>query len=198
MGFGWLMVGYLFANIPLSFAKLLGYPLMIMALWRLAPYHTRFRYAFYSSFASLPFALYFSLSAFSQLGFLDLTFLNGTVYNVVQWCYFAFSLFFHVLLLYAITGLTAELGLTALQGNAWRNMVFVGLYYFVDGFARLPISWVSTFRLYFVFVLIVLGFSYLLLDMYLIYKCYKYICPEGEDPSCDRLQNASSEKGDET
>ena len=96
MGFGWLMVGYLFANIPLSFAKLLGYPLMIMALWRLAPYHSRFRYAFYSSFASLPFALYFSLSAFSQLGFLDLTFLNGTVYNVVQWCYFAFSLFFHV------------------------------------------------------------------------------------------------------
>lgn len=197
MGFGWLLVGYLLANIPLSFAKLVGYPVMIMGLWRLAPYHTRFRYTFYGSFVSLPFVIYFLLSALSQLGLLDLAFLGGTLYNAVQWCYFAFSLIFHALLLYAIAGLTAELGLTALQGSAWRNMIFVGLYYFVDGFARLPISWISAFRLYFVFALIVLGISYLLLNVYLIYKCYKCICPESEDPSCDRLQKSSNEKGDE-
>lgn len=203
MGFGWLLVGYFFANVmslysPLSFAMLAGYPMMIMGLWRLTPYHTRFRYAFYGSFVSLPFAIYFSIYAFSQLGFQEIAILNGSFFAVMEWCYFGFSLLFHAMLLYAIAGLTAELGLVALQGNAWRNLIFVGLYYLVDGFARLPISWVNTFRAYFSLILILLRLSFLLLNMYLIYKCYRYICPEGEDPSNKRQNKSSNKKGDKT
>ena len=203
MGFGWLLVGYFFANVmslysPLSFAMLAGYPMMIMGLWRLAPYHTRFRYAFYGSFISLPFAIYFSLYAFSQLGFQEVAFLSGGFYSTVEWSYFAFSLLFHALLLYAIAGLTAELGLVALQGNAWRNLIFVVLYYLVDGFARLPIAWISALQGYFSLVLILLRLSTLLLNMYLIFKCYRYICPEEEDSSYKRQKKTSNQKGDET
>ena len=204
MGFGWLLIGYFFANVmslysPLSFSMLAGYPMMVMGLWHLSPYHTRFRYAFFTSLLSIPFAVYFSLYAFSQLGFQSFDFTSGSVYSAVELCYFVFSLVFYALLLYAIAGLAGELGLVALQGNAWRNLIFLVLYYMLDGFLRLPLSWLTQVRMYFAIALILLRFSILFLNMYLIFKCYRYICPEGEDQSCNRSKKTpkKNKKGDD-
>lgn len=200
MGFGWLLIGYFFANImslysTLSFAMLAGYPMMIMGLYRLAPYHTRFRYCFYFSFASLPFALYFALYGFAQMGIgSQLAFLTGSFYLVVEWCYFVFSLLFHGLLLYGIAGLTQELGLVALQGNALRNMILVGLYYLIDLIARLPVAFISAHVAYFAIPLILLRLIFILLNLYLIFKCYRYICPEGEESMAEPVKKSKGKK----
>ena len=183
MGFGWLLIGYFFVNImslysPLSFAMLAGYPMMILGLFHLAHYHVRFRYCFYTSLFSLPFAIYFALFGFSQMGLGSFAFLSGSFYTAMEWSYFAFSLLYHALLLFAVAGLTRELGLLPLQGNAWRNLILVVTYYLIDGVVRLPIPWIAEHRSYFSLSLILLRLVYILLNMYLIFKCYRHICPE--------------------
>lgn len=187
MGFGWLLIGYFFANMmslysPLSFAMLVGYPMMIIGLYHLAHYHVKFQYCWYLSFASLPLAVYFALYSFSQFGLgLDWAMLAGTFFQTMEWVYFAFSLAFHGMLLYAIAGLSGELKLIALQGNAYRNLIMVGLYYAIDLVARLPISFIRQHQAYFSFPLILLRLLFLLLNMLLIFKCHRYICPEGDE-----------------
>lgn len=203
MGFGWLFIGYFFVNMmslysPLSFAMLAGYPMMIFGLFRLAPYHIRFRSCFYASFVSLPFAVYFALYSFAQLGFSgSLWILTEQPFVVMEWCYFFFSLLFHGLLLYAIAGLTGELKLVALQENAWRNLILVGLHYLIDGIVRLPIPWIREHESIFSLSLILLRLCYILLNLYLVFKCYRHICPEGDESMPERTGRKNKKKGGE-
>ena len=185
MGFGWLLIGYFFANImslysPLSVAMLVGYPMMIYGLWRLAPYHRYFRFSFYYSFLSLPFALYFSAYGLAQLfpAMGDAALFAGALYTTMEWCYFVFSLGFQALLLLSIAGLSGELQLRSVQSSAWRNLIMVGLYYLIDGFARLPIPWIAENKNLFSLSLILLRLCYIFFNIYLIFQCYRHICPE--------------------
>ena len=84
MGFGLLLIGYFFVAVvslfsPLSLAMLVGYPLMITALWRLAPYQRNFRTAFFFSFLSLPFAFYYALQALGEWGLLSGDLLSASI-----------------------------------------------------------------------------------------------------------------------
>lgn len=185
MGFGWVFIGYFFANVMavysvLSFAMLVGYPLMVIGLYKLAPYHVRFRSLFFFSLASLPFAIYYGAYGFSMLGFaaLDGIFAAG-VFNVVQWCYFIFNIVFHALLLYAIAGIGAELGLFSIQSTAWRNLILTALCYAVDLVARLPVT--AAIQPYFIVPLLLLRLMTVFLNLYLIYRCYRHICSEEEN-----------------
>ena len=204
MGFGNLLIGYFFVNVmslysPLSVAMLVGYPLMIYGLYRLAPYHRYFYFCFLYSFASLPFAVYFSAFGLSQLfPTMETVLFTGTLYTVVEWLYFAFSLGFQVLLLLSVSALTAELGLLSIQSSAWRNLIMVGLYYLLDCFARLPIAWIEARKGLFSLSLILLRLCYILFNMYLIFKCYRNICPEEDrdmpDPTKRKRRMDESEK----
>lgn len=185
MGFGWLFIGYFFANVMavysvLSFAMLAGYPLMVMGLYKLAPYHARFRSLFFVSLISLPFALYYGIYGFSQLGFAALDgIFKGVFFETVQWCYFVFAMAFHALLLYAIAGLSAELGLLSIQSAAWRNLILTMLYYLIDLVARLP--FVASVQQYFIMPLLLLRIIAVFLNLYLIFRCYRHICSEEEN-----------------
>ena len=185
MGFGWLFIGYFFANVMavysvLSFAMLVGYPLMVMGLYKLAPYHVRFRSLFFVSLVSLPFAVYYGAYGFSMLGLsaLDGMFLSP-LFDVVQWCYFTFNMLFHALLLYAIAGLSAELELFSIQSTAWRNLILTVLYYVVDLVARLPFT--ASIQPYFIAPVLLLRLMTVFLNLYLIYRCYRHICSEEEN-----------------
>ena len=187
MGFGWLLVGYFFSNVmslytPLSFAKLIGYPMMVFGLYHLAHYHDRFRYCWYFSFASLPFALYFSFYGLSQLGIgTQWWILGGIFLQAVEWAYAGMTLILHAMLLYAIIGLCAELRLIGIQSNACRNLIMVGLYYALYLFARLPFAFVQENAGFFALPLVLLRISFLILNMMLIFNCYRYICSEGDE-----------------
>lgn len=185
MGFGWLLMGYFFVHImslysPLSVAMLVGFPMMIYGLRLLSPYHRYFHFSFYCTILSLPFALYFSAYGLSQLfvSFQELPLLTGGFFDAMEWGYFVFSLGFHALLLLSIAGLTAELQLRSVQSSAWRNLIMVGLYFLIDGFARLPIAWIAENRNLFSLSVILLRLCYVLFNEYLIFQCYRHICPE--------------------
>ncbi len=186
MGFGWLLIGYFFVSVvslysPLSFSMLAGYPMMILALWKLAPYGKGFRTAFYASFCSLPFAVYFSIYAFDQMGLGDMPILGEPLWSIAEWSYFAFTLLFAILLLNAINALCKELYLVKLQAAAMRNMMLLAFTYAVDLLGRLPLAQgvASMFALLALFMRLIIIF----LNIYLFYGCYRYICPEGEELS---------------
>ncbi len=200
MGFGWLLIGYFFAFImslysPLSVAMLVGYPMMIYGLYRLAPYHRYFRFFFYYSFASLPFALYFSVFGLSQLLSIgNASVFTGGLYATVEWLYFAFSLGFQALLLLSIAGLSAELELRSVQSSAWRNLIMVGLYYLLDGIVRLPFTWLQEHKGIFSLSIILLRLCYILFNMYLIFECYRHICPEEDRDMPDPVRKKKNKE----
>ena len=182
MGFGWLMVGYFFANVvslysPLSFAMLAGYPMISWGLWHLAPYHKRFFDCFCFSLVGLPFAIYFSLFAFGEMGLgIPAALFGASVFGVMEWLYFFFNLAFHLFLLYGIVSLANELGLQSHASVAWRNillvLVFCVLYTFLNAF---PATAAARFLAP---IVILLKLFYIFLNVYLLYQCDRYICPE--------------------
>ena len=184
MGFGWLFVGYFFVAVvalysPLSFAMLAGYPMMIYGLYQLAPYQRYFRVSFFFSFLSLPFAGYYAIYGLGQMG---LPMPNvGAIFASVEWVYFVFSLLFMALWLFAIFSLCRELTHARLFGCAARSLIFFAISQVVDFVGRLPVAFIRENQGYFALPNILLRLIVIFLNLYLVYQCYHYICPQGEE-----------------
>ncbi len=185
MGFGWLIIGYFFASVvslysPLSFAMLAGYPMMILALYKLSPYDRHFRTALYTSLLSIPFALYYALYAFGLPGrAATMPLFADPLWSVVEWCYFAYTFLLTILVLSAILALCRDLYLVKLQAGAMRCMILLGFTYVMDLMGRLPIA--QNVRGFFALIALFMRLVVIFLNIYLFYGCYRYICPEGEE-----------------
>ncbi len=203
MGFGWLLVGYFFVAVvsiysPLSFAMLAGYPMMIYGLWQLAPYHRYFRVSFFLSFLSLPFAGYYAVYGLGQIG-LPMPCVTAS-FATVGWIYFVFSLLFMALLLLAILSLCRELAHVRLIGCAVRALIFFAVAQLTDFIGRLPVGFIRENQGYFALPAVLLRLIVIFLNLYLIYQCYRYICPQGEefahlqaDAHLDKLKKEAKE-----
>ena len=185
MGFGWLMVGYFFVSTvalysPLAMIMLIGYPMMIIGLRLLAPYHKYLKIAFFSSFFSLPFAVYFGLDAFGKVGLMP-AFLPAQMFATMEWLYFVFYFLFTALILFAITSLCGELSLSKWQETALRNLLVLGFTFALDLLIRLPIGFVAQISGYVGLLVLILRLATVFLNLYLIFGCYRFICPEGTE-----------------
>ena len=181
MGFGWFLVGYFFVSVmsiysPLSFAMLAGYPMMIFGLWQLAPYQRYFRVSFFFSLLSLPFALYYACYGLGLLGFSMPA--VGAAFVTVEWIYFVFTLLFTALWLFAVYSLCRELEHARLLSGAVRALIFFAAAQLLDLAARLPLGVVA---FYLALPAVLLRLITVFLNMYLIYLCYRYVCPQGEE-----------------
>lgn len=184
MGFGWLLVGYFFVAVvsiysPISFAMLAGYPMMIYALYQLAPYQRYFRVSFFFSFLSLPFAGYYTIYGLGQMG-LPMPSV-GAIFATVEWVYFVFTLLFVASWLFAILSLCRELAHARLLGCATRSMIFFAVAQIADFVGRLPVAFIRAHQGYFALPAVLLRLIVIFLNLYLIYQCYRYICPQGEE-----------------
>ncbi|MBE6554740.1 MAG: hypothetical protein E7663_00705 [Ruminococcaceae bacterium] len=182
MGFGWLMIGYFAVNImalyqPLSMIMLIGYPMMIAGLFRLAPYEKRFHISRDLSFLTIPFAIYYALFGLSSIGILPpLSFFDGIGADIVEWCYFALTLALHALILWGIAELTRELSLFTFQSAALRNLIFVMIYHLLYLIISLPLS--SAFAPHFAVAVMILRLLCVFLNLWLFFKCHRIIIPE--------------------
>ena len=184
MGFGWFLVGYFFVSVvsiysPISFMMLAGYPMMIFGLLQLAPYQRYFRVAFYFSFVSLPFALYYSVYGLGKMGF-SMPAVDAA-FATVEWVYFAFTLLFTALWLFAVFSLCRELGHAKLLAGATRALIFFAAAQIMELVARLPIGFVQANSGYFALPAILLRLVTIFLNIYILYLCYRYVCPQGEE-----------------
>ena len=188
MGFGWFFVGYFSVTVvslylpifpPLAFAMLVGYPMIIYALWQLAPYHRYLRVSFYASFSSLPFALYYFLYALRYLG-VSLSWV-GASFAVMNVVYSIFTLLFTGLWLFALLSLSRELAHKKLLGGAIRSMIFFGVGGILYVVSEITSLFVKESEPYFAIPVLFLRVISIFVNMYFIYLCYRYIGPQEED-----------------
>ena len=198
MGYGLLLIGYFMANILpvisfLSVAMPIGYAVMAVALWRLAPYERKFLFGFVAALVTLPVALYYAAYGLVSLGGVTEGFFAPAVFSAVSWLYFALSLAFTVLLLWAQAAFAKESALFSLQSNAWRNLTFVGMYHLlyltVNVLNALGVPHTSAF----VIPMTMLRYLCVFLNLWLFFRCYRHILPEGSEQVLDIP--ASGEKG---
>ena len=128
----------------------------------------------------MPFAVYYTYVALLALKVPGAPIPAG-VGTVIEWAYFAFFIAFELLLLWVIAGFSKELHHLRTATAATRNMIFVGMYaalYLVCNI--LDAAGVSGVR-YFYLPLLLLRLFFLLLDAWLIFQCYRDICPAEEE-----------------
>ena len=185
MGFGLLLIGYFLTNIlpvisVFSVAMILGISLMLVGLWRLAPYHKLFYCSYLFTFTGLPFALYYTLFSLADVGLVpSLAVLGGAVFAVVEWAYLVWGLAFHALLLLAMASLTSDLSLWGLQSAAWRNITFIVIYYLLFFVIKLP--FLAKNAAPFIIPLTLLRYLCIFLNLWLFFRSWQVILPEGSD-----------------
>ncbi|MBE6605144.1 MAG: hypothetical protein E7639_05525 [Ruminococcaceae bacterium] len=183
MGFGLLLVGYFFTSVMpvisiFSAAMLLGYPLISLGLFRLCPYHKRFYYAFFASLPAPLFGLYYTASSLVRAGVLTGgSFLGGTAFAVVEWLYFVYAFVLIALVLWAVASLATQMELFQVQSAAWRNLTFLAIYQVIYLIIKLPIPHAAAF----VLPITILRYLCIFLNVWLFFRCYRFILPEGSD-----------------
>ena len=197
MGFGLLLIGYFLTTVMpvisiFSAAMLLGYPLISRGLYCLSPYHKRFHLAFYVSLPMTVFGLYYTISSFVKAGLFDAeAFFGGTVFAVVEWIYFVYSFLLIALILWALSSLAAEMALYSVQSAAWRNLTFMALYQLLYLVVKLPISHASAF----VLPITLLRYLCIFLNVWLFFRCYRFILPEGSDTAAIPEEKGGKSRG---
>lgn len=199
MGFGWLLVGYFFTAVvslysPLAMAMLIGVPMMIVGLRLLAPYHRYLKIIFFSSFLYVPFALYFSLNAFTRVGILP-AFMPQSWFSPIEITYSVFYFLFTAALLYAVCALCGEVGLVNLQASALRNLLVMAFTFVFETVCRLPIPFIATFAGYAGLLILLLKLIVTFLNLYLFFNCYRQIAPEGEENEPQPLDDLLGKEG---
>ena len=187
MGFGLLLVGYFLTNIlpvisVFSFAMLIGYPLIIAGLYRLAPYDKRFYYAMWCCYPSLAFAVYYTVSGLMAADLVPkIAIFSGTAFSVVEWIYFLYTLVLNLMILRGVALFTEEMGLFQLQSAAWRNLTFVLIYHAVFFVIHLPFPFIRSHSAAFALPVTLLRYLCVFLNLWLFFLCYRYILPEGSE-----------------
>lgn len=190
MGFGWTLLGYFFVatvsmtslalRSPLTIGILVGYPMMIFGLYLLAHYHRYFRVAFFSSFLSLPFTVYYALQAIGQFGLSAPAIFGAETWQSVELVHFVFLTLLTALILLGVAELCREVGLERHRANAWRDILLSGIATVLELVARLPFSFVTENQGYFMTPALLMRLAVVCLNIHLLFSCFRDICSEEE------------------
>lgn len=188
MGFGLLLIGYMFAFLATAglgdyiFAGMaVGSVFMFLGLKELKKYSPVFIYAFIASvllFVSAVFGgVVWGIDTFIQNPPTILNFIFGTVKIAV-------NLFFEISMLYGIADLSRRVDYPETRQKAFTNMFYVGGFnIFHIAVVVLPELISIEERSLFAIrtIMIFAQLLYTAINTYLIFKCYAMICPEGQE-----------------
>lgn len=194
MGFGLLFIGYLITFF-LSFVlygfiiRLAGYLLMTLALVKLYEYERRYIYPFIGSLILFIIgALVFVREGAGILGLTTPAWMSAEAGIIPFTERFAVSLF-NIALLYVTAVFAARLELFKQRNMALRNMVIVGVYLIIHLLEAFVFAGSEVFATYFSLPVLIIQFVWIVLNMILIFSCYMYICPEGDEDMPRRKTN---------
>ncbi len=189
MGFGYFWIGYLVAFVfflpakALGFgfaAELIGYGLMLYGLLGLRRYHPAFRAAIGMQIPLFLTALYDAgreICAFFSLS--PGLFGISAVQTGAEIGTTLFVILFHLAFLYAIRGLSEEVGLKKLSVLAMRNALVVLVYAVFYALCRFPFP--EAVLPYLTIAQVIFRILWVILNLWLLLSCTKDICPDGEE-----------------
>ena len=172
MGVGLLIIGYIFAFTakiglgPYYFAGMvLGGFLMFLGISELKKYSPAFIYAYILNIAFLICSFVKTVGWADSQFVLGLGLGSGPVATVMNYVEFGVGLLFNIALLYGIADLSRRVEFPETRSKAFRNMIFVGIFYAYQLLMLLPIA--SDILMSF---LPILQFIYSLINTFLIFK----------------------------
>lgn len=186
MGFGLLFIGYLltFLLSMTSYGfifRLLGILLLSFSLIKLRDYQIKFNYPLWCSFVLIITGIFdFIYTGAEKLSYVRPDWMTS-LKNSVGWIEFLLFAFMNAAILYAIAQLARQLELDKQRIAAWRNMVFLGIYFILD-FLRMGVfADNEKYAGYFLLPTFIIRILFVILNLILIFSCYMYICPEGDE-----------------
>lgn len=188
MGFGLLLIGYVFAFVArvglgqyIFAGMLLGGFLMYLGISELKRYSPAFIYAYICSIfvilsSFLGVAIWIN-SAFD----LGLGVNAPIIKSIYDWANFIIGLAFNISMLYGISDLSVRVDYPETKQGAIRNYVFVGVFNAFQLLLLFPIEFIRNDLGFFNTLLIIIQLIYTVANALLLFKCYAMICPEGQE-----------------
>ncbi len=209
MGFGLLLIGYaIYYLITVGIGNylfagmLVGGFIMFLGLSELRKFSPVFIYAVIANLLLILCSFYETAAFFDDLFLLELGIASDTLLLIFDWIELVLNLIFNLALLYGIADLSRRVEYSPTRDKAYRNMVFVIIINAFELITLIPNSIFSSDRAFFLTLLLILRIFYVVLNLFLIFKCYAMICPEGEEemtrkPSRFKFVNEMRAKQDE-
>ncbi|MBQ9080273.1 MAG: hypothetical protein IJY27_04290 [Clostridia bacterium] len=186
MGFGILFTGYLLtffvSLVNYGFIiRLVGYALMSIALLKLREFGKEFLYPLILALVMTVYGIYdavyqgagvlsIKLPQFFEATADAMTYVNLIGMTVLNFC-----------ILYAVYSITTRLELSKQRNMAIRNAIIVAVYFILNMLALGPLANNETYIKYFALPIFLIQLGWTILNAVLIFSCYMYICPEGDE-----------------
>ena len=187
MGFGLLLIGYMFAFLatsglgPYIFAGLfVGSIFMFFGLKELRKYDPVFIYAIIGDIllfiCSLMSAVSWALSTFTSINV-------GGYSTVVNFIKIGVCLVFEIAMLYGIADLSRRVDYPDTRQKAYTNMIYVGVFNILQIITLTPLvtNMGGADKNTALAILLVAQVAYTAINTFLIFKCYAMICPVGQE-----------------
>lgn len=191
MGFGLLLIGYTFAYLitiglgTYAFAGMIvGYFLMYMALGELKKYSPAFIYAYALSVILILCAGFECVSGIDSMLSLGLSLSSTSIAGIVETTRFLLDAVFNIAFLYGIIDLSMRVDYPETKIKAYRNMIFVGLFYsfqiILSVLSKNPTETYAKYSSFMMTVALLLKLMLVFFNIGLIFKCYAFICPTSD------------------
>lgn len=188
MGFGPLLIGYFTQYVislgmgPFAFAgMLIGFSLMLWAIWELKDYCPTFIYSLVTVILLLICGVYETAAYIDSMLLLNIGIFDPNVMFVFDCIEFGLNFAFNFTLLFAIADLSKRVDYLKTRNMAFSNMVFVAGFNIFQLIILIPGIIPASEKGFFQTLLIFAQLLYTILNTILIFRCYAMICPEGEE-----------------
>ncbi|MBQ8276181.1 MAG: hypothetical protein IJZ02_06125 [Clostridia bacterium] len=187
MGFGILYLGYLIAfllylNPYAAVTRLIGYCVIFAALAKLRRHNRWFAFSQTAVIPLMALAL-----ADSVIDITTRIMGEGTPSAMtaatggIETAMTLLLLVFHVCLLMAVYTIAQDTELPSLAAAARRNIVLIAAYAVLHGIWSLPVQLGDSYTVTLSLMLFVLQLVWTVADLILIFRCYMWICLEGDE-----------------
>ncbi len=184
MGFGPLLVGYIFAVVLGYYvgpAMLLGSLFINFGLLELRKYCPTFLYAIIANACLFVYSFYESAKWIEQMfSYKILYFAEGISYTM-NWIGLIVLLVFNLTVLYGVVDMSRRVEYPETKYKAYRNMVYVVVFNMFQLLLFIPNTIFSKDSGFFATLLMIMHLVYTVANSLLLLKCYAMICPEGEE-----------------
>ncbi|MBE6576007.1 MAG: hypothetical protein E7654_07040 [Ruminococcaceae bacterium] len=187
MGFGLLFLGYLIAfllylNPYAAVTRLIGYCVIFAALTKLRRHNRWFAFSQTAAIPLMVLALVDSVIDITTRIMGEgtpaaMTAATGGIETAMT----LLLLVFHVCLLMAVYTIAQDTDLPSLAAAARRNIVLIAAYAVLHGIWSLPVKLGDSYTVTLSLMVFVLQLIWTVADLILIFRCYMWICLEGDE-----------------
>ena len=186
MGFGVLFIGYMLVAlgvfVPFGFVmRLGGYALMAIAFLKLKEFGTTFIYQLIISVIMTIYGIYCAVYQGAEKLSIPLPGIFESAAGVMLWIGLAGTIALNLLIAYSTYKIASDVDLSKPKNAAVRNSIIISLFGILAALWLSPVGTNDFYKKYFGLPMILALLASMVLYLTMIFSCYMYICPEGDE-----------------